>query len=75
MNELSVDLDKYFALGKDVSITTLHDEQISGIVSKVIFDFYNFVAKISNPRSDFGLRQENDYDCYPMCLQSFVLEY
>ena len=33
MNELSVDLDRYFALGRDVSITTLHDEQISGIVS------------------------------------------
>merc|ERR1711868_134960 len=32
MNELSVDLDRHFALGRDVSITTLHDEQISGII-------------------------------------------
>ena len=41
MNELSVDLDRYFALGRDVSITTLHDEQISGIVS-----FLNLIIEL-----------------------------
>ena len=56
MNELSVDLDRYFALGRDVSITTLHDEQISGIVS-----FKNLI--IGRKNQEFFVQKRFFFKC------------
>ena len=41
MNEESIDLESYFAPGKHVTLTTRHDDHITGIV-RTFFVFLKF---------------------------------